>query len=209
MKSNNQMVQYVGVGILATVIIILLVGFLGWSPETGRMENAVTTQVEICIGQMTQGFNTIVEVNSLRQDQQEFLYSVFADALNGNPESTKELIAFVAALNGTDLNAATIQTMQVIEAQRAGFANCQAEIQRRQLYLQNQWAGPIGRMYAGWFDFPHALPLNAVARPVNDLDGDGLISVLDYPVISAGNVLQMQSSGEDQGPLNLNATATP
>lgn len=201
--------KYIGIGLLVLALLVPVWGFLGWAPETKRMENAVSTQVEICVGQMTQIFNGIFEVNSLRQDQQGFLYNMFSDALTGNQESTKELIAFVAALNGTDLNAATIQTMQLIEAGRGSIANCQAEIQRRQLSLQNQWAGPIGEMYQGWFGYPHELPFGAVARPQSDLDGDGTISVLDYPVISAANVLQMQSTGQDQGPLNLNATPTP
>ena len=201
-------IQIPAVTVLA---ITLLTGFSmwGWSSSEAEAENSVKTTVESCVGQMTQGMNAIVETSSLNTSQRAFLYKLYADVFGGKEGSTQQLVTFVSTMNGTDLNATTLQVMQVVEAQRMSFAACQGNIRTTQGRLLNTITGPMGSLYAGWFNRPNVLPLSATARPEVDLDGDGKITVLDYPVIAADKVINMQSTGNDAGPIDFNATPKP
>ena len=199
-----EVLRYLGIALLATMLIY---GSLRWYWNSAeiRAENEVRTAVNSCIGRMTQGVNAIMETNQLNQQQREFLYTLYLDVFAGKEGSVERFAAFVSTMNGTDLNATTLQVMQVIEAQRAVFANCQADIQTTQGTLHNFIDGPLGQMFATSMDRPRELPFTATARPTVDLDGDGRITVLDYPVIAASDILNAQSSGVDTGPLDLSS----
>lgn len=206
-KFARDALGYISYGLVAFFAVLMIYGAMRWYWNSAeiRAENAVRTAVNSCIGRMTQGVNAIMETNQLNQQQREFLYTLYLDVFAGKEGSVERFAAFVSTMNGTDLNATTLQVMQVIEAQRMVFANCQADIQTTQGTLHNLIDGPLGQNFAASMDRPRELPFTATARPTVDLDGDGRITVLDYPVIAAADILNAQSGGVDPGPLDLSS----
>ena len=201
-SSTNSSTRIAIAGIIILGVVFVLGGIF-WDTSVGRSLNAIVAQVEICETTLTQSYNTISETAQVTVSFEEFGKDLFREALGGNKEATNNMIAFMTANSGTDLGATHTQLQQVIEAQRGKYTNCVAEMQRLQLTASNKLEGTFGRNYAKFWEHPKVLPLNAPARPLVDLDGDGKITALDYPAVTAGFAVDAHQTGEDPGTIDL------
>jgi hypothetical protein len=92
----------------------------------------------------------------------------------------------------------------VIESGRDGFKRSQTELLDKQrkfgFHIRSFW----GRMWASWYNMPHTLA--GELAPPKDIDGDGKLTVLDYPIVTSAKTKAVFQSGEDNAPIDVFGT---
>jgi hypothetical protein len=93
------------------------------------------------------------------------------------------------------------KVQDVIEAGRDGFKRAQTELLDKQrkygFHVRSFW----GRMWAGWYNMPHVVA--GELAPPKDIDGDGKLTVLDYPIVTSAKTKAIFQAGEDNEPIKV------
>jgi hypothetical protein len=89
----------------------------------------------------------------------------------------------------------------VIESGRDSFKRSQSELADKQrkygYHLTSYW----GHMWAGHYDMPHVIA--GILAPPRDIDGDGKLTVLDYPIVTSAKTKAVFQAGEDNEPVKV------
>lgn len=89
----------------------------------------------------------------------------------------------------------------VIESGRNDFKRGQTELRDKQrayaVHLKSFW----GRMWASYYDMPHVV--HGALAPTKDLDGDGKLTVLDYPIVTSARTQKAFATGQDDEPISV------
>ena len=88
------------------------------------------------------------------------------------------------------------QLMQVIEAGRDDFKRAQTMLSDKQRRYSDKLEMFPGSMWASWHDFPRVV--KGDAAPPKDGDGDGVLTVLDYPIVTSAKTKKAFATGEDE-----------
>jgi hypothetical protein len=84
----------------------------------------------------------------------------------------------------------------IIESGRQDFRRSQDELLDKQRKVadvtQSYWGGIMARHY----NFPREL--SGAAAPTKDLDGDGKLTVLDYPIVTSARTSKAFATGQDE-----------
>lgn len=83
----------------------------------------------------------------------------------------------------------------VIESGRDDFKRAQTELLDKQRVFGTQLRSYWGSMWARHYALPHTL--TGPLAPPRDLDGDGWLTVLDYPIVTSGKTSAAFQSGQD------------
>lgn len=84
----------------------------------------------------------------------------------------------------------------VIESGRDDFKRSQDMLTDRQRVYANRIEGMWGRILASSEGFPREV--KGDAAPPKDLDGDGKLTVLDYPIVTSARTKKAFQTGEDE-----------
>jgi hypothetical protein len=82
----------------------------------------------------------------------------------------------------------------VIESGRADFKRSQDELLDKQRKVRDVTSSYFGGMFAKHYNFPRTLA--GAAAPPKDLDGDGKLTVLDYPIVTSAQTQAAFQTGE-------------
>lgn len=93
------------------------------------------------------------------------------------------------------------KVQDVIESGREDFKRSQTELLDKQRKYSVHLKGFWGRFAAGFFDMPSQL--SGELAPKKDLDGDGKLTALDYPIVTSTRTNEAFKSGEDNEPVNV------
>jgi hypothetical protein len=100
-----------------------------------------------------------------------------------------------------DFDAAQYQKIQtVIESGRNDFKRAQTELLDKQRKYKTHLKKVKGKVFAGILGMPNTV--TGELAPPKDLDGDGTLTVLDYPIVTSKKTLSAFASGEDE-PLDI------
>lgn len=88
------------------------------------------------------------------------------------------------------------QLMQVIEAGRDDFKRAQTMLSDKQRRYRDKLEMWPGSTWASWHEFPRVV--KGDAAPPKDSDGDGVLTVLDYPIVTSAKTKQAFATGEDE-----------
>lgn len=86
--------------------------------------------------------------------------------------------------------------MTAIEAGRADFEANQEKLIDKQRRYRTLLKSATGRFWSTWMDFPNETVGNDA--PKEDADGDGIITVLDYPIVTSKKTKAAFAEGEDE-----------
>ena len=86
--------------------------------------------------------------------------------------------------------------MTAIEAGRADFEGNQQKLIDKQRRYKTHLRGSTGAFWSRWMDFPNEIYGNDA--PPEDLDGDGIITVHDYPIVTSKKTKKAFADGEDE-----------
>jgi hypothetical protein len=84
----------------------------------------------------------------------------------------------------------------IIESGRDDFKRSQTMLLDKQRAFGVQMRSYWGGMWAKHYDMPHSL--SGELAPPKDLDGDGRLTVLDYPIVTSAKTSAAFQSGQDE-----------
>lgn len=94
-----------------------------------------------------------------------------------------------------------LKLMNIIESGRNDFKRGQTMLLDKQQVFSVATKTFWGRELAGFWDIPTAL--TGPLAPTKDLDGDGKLTVLDYPIVTSKRTNDAFASGEDNEPISV------
>lgn len=96
-----------------------------------------------------------------------------------------------------DFDASQYRRIQdVIESGRNDFKRSQTDLRDKQRKYAVHVRGFFGRMWASWYSMPKEV--GGELAPKKDLDGDGRLTVLDYPIVTSGRTKAAFENGSDE-----------
>ena len=185
----------------ASALVLLLACFFAmtsWYDGAVKLEN--TTKAQWLSNQNTYDafWKTVKEVaqvpDKYKEDFKQLL--VAETSAKFGPEGSKATMQWFQERN-INFDASLYRRVQdVIESGRQDFKRSQDELLDKQRKVadvtQSYWGGVMARHY----DFPREL-LGASAPP-KDLDGDGRLTVLDYPIVTSARTQKAFQTGQDE-----------
>jgi hypothetical protein len=86
--------------------------------------------------------------------------------------------------------------MTAIEAGRADFEGNQKKLIDKQRRYKTHLRSATGKFWGRWMEFPNEI--TGADAPTEDLDGDGIITVYDYPIVTSKKTKKAFAEGEDE-----------
>ena len=182
-------------GVLILIIALIWI-YASFYSTANQLENAARAQYQSNQNAYDKMWKTISETAQVpaqyKQDFQDLL------------------VAENAAKFGKDGSQATMQWFQerdlhfdatlyskiqtVIEAGRADFAKGQDELLDKQRRYHDHLGSFTGRMFASMSG--HPMIVQGKYAPAEDLDGDGRLTALDYPIVTSAQTQAAFATGE-------------
>jgi hypothetical protein len=88
------------------------------------------------------------------------------------------------------------QIMTAIEAGREDFEDNQKKLIDKQRRYKTHLHSATGKFWRKWMDFPNEV--TGSGAPPEDADGDGFLTVLDYPIVTSKKTKKAFAEGEDE-----------
>lgn len=185
---------------LCGAIIIAGIAMLytwNWYNTSISLENATTARWRQSQNSYSNFTNKVVEVAGVAVEYQQQFRSILRATMEGRyGDGGGRALVFVQEHNPT-LDASTYHALQtVIEAGRNEFAREQQSLLEHQRAYQNHLEALGGGMLAKICGFPRIK--RGEDAPVSDRDGDGRMTVLDYPIIQNAASKKAFQTGSDE-----------
>jgi hypothetical protein len=198
--NRNVIVIIATVGVLALASVGSCVSFYN---QANRLENATTAQVKSNMAEYDTMWKTVAEVAQVPVKYKEDFKDI--------------LLAETNAKFGEDGSNATVQwfserdlklppelygkVQTVIEANRASFKRGQNDLADKQRRYADHLGSVGGRFWSGITGHPRVVA--GEHAPPKDLDGDGKLTVLDYPIITSAKTEAVFESGREDEPMKV------
>lgn len=196
--SNSSKVLLISGAVLLVFIIAAISSISSWYDGAVRMENSTVAQWKSNQNTYDAMWKTIKEIAQVPDKYKE--------------DFKQLLVAETSAKYGAEGSKATMQWLQdrqinfdasmyrkvqdVIESGRQDFKRSQNELLDKQRkvadYTQSFW----GSTMSGFFHFPREL--KGDTAPPKDADGDGKLTVLDYPIVTSARTQKAFATGQDE-----------
>jgi len=191
------------IAVAGTLAISSLASCVSFYDTANRLENSATAQAKSNRNAYDNMWKTVAEVAQIpekyKADFKELLVAE-AEAKFGEGGSS----AMAQWFSERDLKPPAelytkIQT--AIEANRSSFKKGQDLLADKQRAYANHLGTVSGGMWAGVTGHPK--PITGKYAPAEDLDGDGEITVLDYPIITSARTEAVFEAGRDDEPMTV------
>lgn len=203
----------VGAGIALAALMFVCVGCFGLIAYQGNLfdsENAVITQNASCMTQLDNAISQVtaaVNVNAAYyNDLRDLFQAAVTGPKDGQPGTVNQIMSVLignGVISATDYSKVQLEVLRIIETTYSQYNSCQLGL----LISQTSFANAIGRtvgsasrdgkfpnsQIAAFFGYPHIL--TGPRAPKKDLDGDGLITALDYQPLLSKDVTDAYDKG--------------
>ncbi len=184
---------------LALLTIALMGSYCSFSNEAGRVEESVKAQWKENQNAYDAMWKTIAESAQVpAKYKEDFKEILMADTQGKYGKSGAKSMILLSNDRQISLDSKTYdRLMRIIEANRADFRNQQTSLADKQRAYANLIHNTNnGRVWSGIAGFPR--PVAGVYAPKEDLDGDDLLTVLDYPIVTSKRTKAAFATGEDE-----------
>lgn len=193
------------VAIVAGSIFLLFLFFsmTSWYNSAVSLEESVKAQFDENKNQYDSLFKKVKEVTQIPEKYKEDFKDVLVSETKAKFGEEGSQAAF-QWLKDRDINfdASQYQKIQnVIESSREDFKRSQTELRDKQRKYSTHIKTFFGRMGASLFDMPNEL--HGELAPQKDLDGDGRLTVLDYPIVIGDNTRVKFNTGTDNEVIDI------
>ena len=192
-------------GIIAALVIVglLVVAFgsvgIHWYDSSISYKNAIVAQNEDNQNRYDNFWKSIKEVGQVtdryKDGFKEVLHGAIEGRYGGGNSGTKACASYIKEQNPALSDASYKKLIDMIEAGRADFRNAQTQLLDKQRAYRNHLESLTGSMFASLFGFPKAVAGDF--KPGRDTDGDGVLSVLDYRVVTSTKTQEAFKTGKD------------
>lgn len=197
MNQGSKLKLIIGVG-LALVLVVGFASVTGWYNSSVSLEEGIKAQYMNNKNEYDAFWKKVKEVaqvpDKYKEDFKEVLVSE-TEAKFGEGGSN----AVMQWFKDRDINFDATQytrIQDVIESGRNDFKRAQTELLDKQRKYRTHLKTFKGKMVGSLFSFPN--PVGGELAPAKDLDGDGFLTVLDYPIVTSQKTEKAFAEGQDE-----------
>ena len=211
---------------IAVVVILTLVlggcGIVGQKNGATVAENGIVAQYRSCAQVVDRAYNQIAATINLADAFYDQMKEVFVALASGDASGENFIVALQsnAVASGTDWAAVQLEAIRVTNAGLTDISVCQQTMADKQAAYASQLGWTIGAVGGGdgsfpqaWFadinNLPRQLVAGAADSPTRDRDGDGILTVFDYPAVVVTGLTRDAYENGELPPVPTTATATP
>lgn len=192
--------------IAGTVIVLILASIsscVGFHNQANKLENATVAQVKSNMAEYDTMWKTVAEVaqvpDKYKEDFKEILLAeTSAKFGEGGSTATSQWFSERDLKLPPEIYT-KVQT--VVEANRASFKRGQNELADRQRRYADHLGSVSGMFWSRITGHPKAV--KGEHAPPKDLDGDGVLTVLDYPIITSAKTEAVFEAGREDEPMKV------
>lgn len=181
----------------------VLLGAVGWRDDAVDLQEGVSAQWKDNHNQYDSFWKGVQEKaqvpNKYKEDFKELLVAE-TTAKYGEKGSQAQMQWFQER-NIVLSEKMYLAVQNAIESGRNDFKRGQTELIDRQQVLSKMLKSSLGSILAGWFDLPSVV--KGRYAPKEDIDGDGKLTVLDYPVVTSSKTEAVFQAGRDDEPIDV------
>ncbi len=212
-------------GVLLVTFLVALLGGCSLISQIGQateMENGLRAQYQACATTVDTAYNQIAATINLSNNFYDQMKEIFVALASGETNGANFLAVMQsnAVASGTDWAAVSLEAIRVTNAGLENISVCQKTIGDKQAILSNLLGrvigaapGQAGTFPNAWFasinGLPHHLQPGAADSPKKDRDGDGYLTVFDYPAVVVTGLTRDAYEDGELPPVPGVATATP
>ena len=213
------------IGAVVVALFVMLMGGCSLINQVGQateMENGLRAQYQACAQVVDTSYNQIAATINLSQNFYDQMKEVFVALSSGETDGANFLAVMQsnAVASGTDWAAVSLEAIRVTNAALEVISVCQQTIADKQRAFADLLGMTIGagpgqaRTFPnGWFaeinGLPHTLLPGGADSPKHDRDGDGVLTVFDYPAVVVTGLTRDAYEDGELPPVPGVATATP
>jgi len=190
----------IGIAAAFALVIAIVVGgsAISWYNSANSAEIGVKTQFRQNQNNYDKFWKSVKEQAQVADHYSERFAETLIGAVEGryDGDGTGALMKLVMEANPALSDDTFEQVQRTIEAGRIDFEKNQKALLDRQRAYETQLTSFFGRIYAGLFGFPREL--TGDYAPPTDADGDGLLTALDYPIVTSARTKKAFATGEDE-----------
>lgn len=188
--------------ILGAAFVIFALAFwgmsVGWYNEANKLENTTKAQWKQNQNSYDAFWKTVKETAQVPDKYKDDLKEVLVSETGAKfgDGGSKAMFQWFQDRN-INFDASLYKKIQdVIESGRADFKREQQTLADKQRRYQDHLGSYMGGFWADWHNFPREV--HGEVAPPSDADGDGLLTVLDYPIVTSARTKAAFAAGEDE-----------
>lgn len=184
--------------IVAITGIALVAMAFGWYDDAVSQETAVKAQYQDNQNRYDSFWKSVVEVAQVQDKYKEDFKEVLIGSIEGRygENGSQAMFLFIQEQNPTLDKEVYTKLMNIIEVGRNDFKRSQTTLLDKQRAYERHLKASTGMLFAGYFDMPNEI--KGELAPPTDLDGDGLVTVLDYRIVTSKKTKKAFETGEDE-----------
>ncbi len=186
-------------GVAAVVLVIgIFLSMTGWYDDAVKLENTTSAQWQSNQNTYDAFWKTVREVAQVPEQYKEDFKQLLVQETQAKygAEGSKATMQWFQDRQ-INLDPSMYRKIQdVIESGRADFKRSQDTLLDKQRKTHDMMEGYWGSMFAKHYDFPRAQ--KGHYAPPKDADGDGKLTVLDYPIVTSVRTAAAFASGQDE-----------
>lgn len=183
---------------VAGVLALLFFSATGWYSDAVSLEN--TTKAQWMSNQNTYDafWKTVREVAQVPDKYKEDFKDLLVADTNAKfgPQGSQATFQWFQERQVNFDSSLYRKIQDVIESGRADFKRSQDMLLDKQRKVADKVEGYWGSILASHYDFPRSL--QGASAPPRDLDGDGRLTVLDYPIVTSTRTKAAFQEGADE-----------
>lgn len=188
-------------GIVAAGALLLFGGTVAscasYHNTANRLENSVRAQASQNQNAYDAFWKTIVEMSQVNDAYKEDFKSVLMGGMEARygKSGSQAVMQWIQEQNPALDPTVYTKLQTAIEAGRTRFANEQELLLDKQRSYRDHLGSVSGGIWAGFTGHPKEVM--GTMAPTVDLDGDGRITVLDYPIVTSSRTASAFATGQD------------
>jgi hypothetical protein len=185
----------------AAFLILLLVSFFamtGWYDDAIKLENTTAAQWRDNQNTYDAFWKSVKEIAQVPEQYKEDFKGLLVQETTAKygAQGSQATFQWFKDRNIT-LDPSMYRKIQdVIESGRADFKRSQTTLLDKQRKVQDMLQSYWGGMMAKHYDFPRVM--TGFNAPPVDKDGDGKLTVLDYPIVTSARTQAAFQTGQDE-----------
>lgn len=182
---------------VVTIVLFLVVSAIGWYNDAVSLEQSTRAQYQNNKNEYDAFWKKVKEVAQIPEKYKED----FKDILVSETEAkfgeggSQAMFQWFKDRNINFDSAVYTRLQDVIESGRNDFKRAQTELLDKQRKYNTHLQKFSGKIWSGVTDMPNVV--SGELAPPKDLDGDGILTVLDYPIVTSKKTEKAFQDGED------------
>lgn len=185
------------VAVASILTIVVVMGAFGWYNDAVSLEESVKVQYSDNKNEYDAFWKKVKEVaqvpDKYKNDFKEVLVSETTAKFGDG--GSKATFQWFKDRNINFDSAVYTKVQNVIESGREDFKRSQSLLLDKQRKYRTHLSKVRGKFFSGIFDMPN--PVAGELAPPRDIDGDGFLTVLDYPIVTSKRTETAFANSED------------